>query len=109
MRGKIGAAFIAGVISCVLILGAVIGTFHVLGADAEAQSTRGETWQIKAFPMSTVGDASWSEFGVWVRDMPAACDVETVVVPATVTTGSGSSRKNLTDASILAYYRCPDA
>ena len=109
MRNRVRMLLVTGVLSVVLLVGVAIGALSIQGSDAHAQSTQGATWQVKEFPMSTYGNASWGDFGAWVSTIPATCDVETVVVPATVTTGYGTTKKNINDASILAYYRCPSS
>lgn len=92
MQRRVAAAFIAGVLFCVLMLGAGVGAFYALSNDAQAQGEG--TWQITTEGTFT----SISDFRAWVITMPAECDIE-VYAPQV------SDGRNL----IVPYYRCPDA
>lgn len=89
MQGKIGAAFIAGVLSCALFIGALFGAFYALNNDAQAQSE--QTWQVTR--LNGLGADRFSE---WIVEVPVQCDVD--AIPSYNANGGFSD--------ILVYYRC---
>lgn len=110
MRGRMIAAFVAGMLCFALFMGAAVGAFYALSGDAQAQGASGAQasgkWQVESFPLEKYGTSSLSRFATWVQTMPGSCDIETAVVPATVSMAGGDL---LSDASIVAYYRCADS
>jgi hypothetical protein len=97
MRGRIVAAFIAGMLFCVLILGAGVGAFYAVSGDAQAQG--GQGWQSEYFRSDANTSAS-EKFAEWATALPATCDIGTIGEPIGNATGL---------VGLLAYYRCPDA
>jgi hypothetical protein len=89
MRGRVIAAFIAGVLCCAVFLGAGVGAFYALTNDAEAQAPG--TWQVYQMPPPARIGWTLEEFEAWVHQIPVRCDI----VPA--------NQEN------MYLYRCPGA
>lgn len=88
MRGRMVAAFVAGVLCCAMFLGAGVGAFYALSDDAQAQSET--TWQVQYFStLDYPRGANVEDIEAWVNTLPAECSLVS------------SSQIN------LLYYSCP--
>lgn len=96
MRGRMVAAFVAGVLCTVLIAGAALGVAGVFGDDAQARG--GGTWQVAGgddgFAIADwgTGRGESQSLDEWIESMPDTCDIQTI--PRGV-------------MFVSVYYRCP--
>lgn len=131
MQRRVIVTFFAGVLACAITIGAGVGAFYAVSDEAQAQGENrgGEgTWQVERFAreMDEQGNPDPSSlspalmFTLWVEDLPAECDVQTI--PTTwMLGGTADYFQENTYAvtsywdgvgmldTLYAYYRCPDS